>query len=142
MSLLGITIFTTLTGSNASALVPCHQFLASVEELQKELMSADIPADSFSHAVFRELGAVEEPKPGTVARILLPLLLEVKPGRIPEPNTNVSSTSSSPMKVLVQNNFWENSIFCGSMLSIHIVFFSLIVIVMQINTKFLRHPVL
>lgn len=56
-------------------------------------MSSDLAPDNFSLAVFRELAVVEEPKPGTVARIILPLLIEAKPGKIPEPNTNVSENS-------------------------------------------------
>lgn len=52
-------------------------------------MASELTPDPFCMAVFRELSSVEEPKPGTVARILLPLLLEAKLGKIPEPNTKV-----------------------------------------------------
>lgn len=52
-------------------------------------MVSELTPDPFCMAVFRELSSVEEPKPGTVARILLPLLLEAKMGKIPEPNTKV-----------------------------------------------------
>lgn len=50
--------------------------------------------DSFSAAIFSELAALEEPKPGSVARILLPLIVEAKPCRIPEPNINVLRPSN------------------------------------------------
>lgn len=52
-------------------------------------MVSELTPDLFGMAVFRELSSLEEPKPGTVARILLPLLLDAKLGRIPEPNTKV-----------------------------------------------------
>lgn len=76
-------------GSNTSALIPCHQFLTAVEDFQKELMVSELTPDPFCMAIFRELSSLEEPKPGTVARILLPLLLEAKLGKIPEPNIKV-----------------------------------------------------
>lgn len=78
-------------GSNASALVPCHQFLATVEDCKKELMASDVTPDNFSVSVFKDLAAIEEPKPGTVARIILPLLVDAKPGKIPEPNIKVGT---------------------------------------------------
>lgn len=53
-------------------------------------MASELMPDPFCMAVFRELSSLEEPKPGTVARILLPLLLEAKLGKIPEPNTKVA----------------------------------------------------
>lgn len=52
-------------------------------------MVSELIPDSFCMAIFRELSSLEEPIPETVARILLPLLLEAKMGKIPEPNTNV-----------------------------------------------------
>lgn len=58
------------------------------------MSSSDLAPDNFSLAVFRELAVVEEPKPGTVARMILPLLIEAKPSKIPEPNTKVSENSS------------------------------------------------
>lgn len=76
--------------SNASALAPCHHFLSMVEDMHRELYSLGLEPDYFTASVFNELSAIEEPKPGTVARILIPLLTESKFAKIPEPNVEVS----------------------------------------------------
>lgn len=86
---LAINLVYIVKGSNASALAPCYQFLSAVEDMQKELYMANLEPDNFTSAVFRELSALEEPKPGTVARLLIPILLESKLGKIPEPNIQV-----------------------------------------------------
>lgn len=59
--------------------------------MQKELNQYGLEPDSFTAAVFRELSLLEEPKPGTVSRILIPILSEAKLGRIPRPNVDVST---------------------------------------------------
>lgn len=89
LKVLALNLVYIVKGSNASALVPCHQFLTAVEDVQRELMESELTPDQFCMAVFRELSSLEEPKPGTVARILLPLLLDAKIGKIPEPNRKV-----------------------------------------------------
>ncbi|GAB6020124.1 hypothetical protein CHUAL_002853 [Chamberlinius hualienensis] len=61
-------------GSNSSALALCEYFLSQVEKLQKFLWTNNLNPDSFVDAVFCEMGQLEDPKPGMVARILQPLL--------------------------------------------------------------------
>lgn len=81
-----------IAGSNSSALAPCHHFLTAVEDMQRDLQQSSIQPDSFTALVFKELSLLEEPKPGAVARILIPILLESKIGSIPRPNVNVQVT--------------------------------------------------
>lgn len=78
-------------GSNASALAPCHHFLTVVEDMQKELNQAGLLPDNFTALIFSELAQLEEPKPGAVSRILIPILSEARLGKIPRPNVDVSS---------------------------------------------------
>lgn len=57
--------------------------------MQSELNSANLEPDNFTSAVFKELWLLEEPRPGTVARLLIPILAEAKLGKIPDPNVEV-----------------------------------------------------
>lgn len=86
---LALNLVYIVKGMNASALAPCHHFLTVVEDMQKDLSVAGLEPDHFTTMVFKELSMLEEPKPGTVSRILIPILLEAKLSRIPRPNTNV-----------------------------------------------------
>lgn len=92
---LALNLVYIVKGSNSSALAPCHHFLTAVEEMQKELSQSSIQPDSFTAMVFRELSQLEEPKPGTVARILIPILLESKLAGIPRPNINIQMSSAT-----------------------------------------------
>lgn len=87
---LAIHLVFVVRASNASALAPCHHFLAAVEETDRVLTSKGIEPDPFTTAVFRELGGLDEPKPGQVARCLLPFLQGDFLGKPPQPNVNVS----------------------------------------------------
>lgn len=60
--------------------------------MQKELSQAGLLPDNFTALIFSELAQLEEPKPGTVSRILIPILSEARLGKIPRPNVNVSIT--------------------------------------------------
>lgn len=90
---LALNLVHIVQGMNASALAPCHHFLSAVEDMQREIYGNNLEPDSFTAALFRELSVIEEPKPGTVSRILIPLLMEDKLGKIPEPNVSVSYLS-------------------------------------------------
>lgn len=91
---LGLNLVYIVKGSNASALAPCHHFLSAVEEMQKEMENAEtFEPDAFIQALFKELATVEEPKPGTVARILIPILKDAKLGKTPMSNTNIRMTT-------------------------------------------------
>ncbi|CAG9769751.1 unnamed protein product [Ceutorhynchus assimilis] len=91
---LALNLVYIVKGSNASALAPCHHFLTAVEEMQKELSHSNIQPDGFTSMVFRDLSQLEEPKPGAVARVLIPILLESKIGSIPRPNINIRMSSA------------------------------------------------
>lgn len=71
-------------------MAPCHHFLAAVEETYRVLTSKDVEPEPFTAAVFKELTALDEPKPGPVARCLLPLLQGDLLEKPPPPNVNVS----------------------------------------------------
>lgn len=78
------------SGTSASALAPCHYFLSALEDMQSELNGACLEPDDFTSSILKELSVVEEPKPGTVARILIPVLAKAKLGSIPSPNIKVA----------------------------------------------------
>lgn len=61
--------------------------------MQKELNQAGLLPDNFTALIFSELAQLEEPKPGAVSRILIPILSEARLGKIPRPNVNVSMFS-------------------------------------------------
>ncbi|KAJ8964137.1 hypothetical protein NQ314_005105 [Rhamnusium bicolor] len=70
---LALNLVYIVKGSNASALAPCHHFLTVVEDMQKELNQSGLEPDNFTALVFKELSLLEEPKPGAVSRILIPI---------------------------------------------------------------------
>lgn len=92
---LALNLVYIVKGSNSSALAPCHHFLTAVEGMQKDLAQSNLQPDSFTSLVFRELSQLEEHKPGAVARILIPILLESKLGHIPKPNINIRMSSAT-----------------------------------------------
>ncbi|GIY87435.1 integrator complex subunit 4 [Caerostris darwini] len=63
-----------LIRSNTSALGPCEAFLEQADSLQRFQEDQGLTPDSFTSALFRDLDSLEDPKPGTVARVLQPLL--------------------------------------------------------------------
>lgn len=93
LKVLAIHLVFVVRASNASALAPCHHFLAAVEETERALTARNLEPDSFTAAVFHELEVLDEPKPGPVARLLLPLLQGDLLGKPPPPNVNVSISS-------------------------------------------------
>ncbi|KAG5874600.1 hypothetical protein JTB14_032997 [Gonioctena quinquepunctata] len=91
---LALNLVYVVKGSNASALAPCHHFLTVVEDMQKELSQAGLQPDNFTSLVFSGLAQLEEPKPGAVSRVLIPVLSEAKMGKIPRPNVNIRMSSA------------------------------------------------
>ncbi|XP_077516284.1 integrator complex subunit 4 [Amblyomma americanum] len=71
---LALQLVVVIRGSNASALGLCEAFLEQLEALQGFLEEHDLQPDAFTAAMLREVDALEEPKPGAVARVLQPLL--------------------------------------------------------------------
>uniref|UniRef100_A0A1Y1KGH3 Integrator complex subunit 4 n=1 Tax=Photinus pyralis TaxID=7054 RepID=A0A1Y1KGH3_PHOPY len=91
---LALNLIFIVKASNSSALAPCHHFLGAVEEMQRELVMHGLEPDSFASSVFKELSVLEEPKPGAVARLLIPILSESKLAKIPVPNSQVRMSSA------------------------------------------------
>jgi integrator complex subunit 4 len=61
-------------GSNASALASCQFLLEQAEGVQKYLESnGNLASDGFTGAMFQVLDQLDDPKPGTLAKLLLPL---------------------------------------------------------------------
>jgi integrator complex subunit 4 len=61
-------------GSNQSALASCQYLLEQAEGVQKYLeVNGNLPTDDFTAAMFQVFDSLEDPKPGTVAKLLLPL---------------------------------------------------------------------
>ncbi|GBM31165.1 Integrator complex subunit 4 [Araneus ventricosus] len=71
---LSLQLMVLIRGSNTSALGPCEAFLEQVDSLQRFQEEQGLNPDSFTSALFRDLDLLEDPKPGTVARVLQPLL--------------------------------------------------------------------
>lgn len=71
---LALQLVVVIKGSNTSALGLCEAFLDQVEMLQAFLEENELQPDSFTAAMFRDMDALEEPKPGSVARVLQPLI--------------------------------------------------------------------
>ncbi|XP_044751822.1 integrator complex subunit 4 [Coccinella septempunctata] len=94
MKALALNLVYIVKGSNSSALAPCHHFLTVVENLQCELDNYGLEPESFTVAVFKELSNLEEPKPGMVSRILIPIISESRIGRIPRPNVKIRMSSA------------------------------------------------
>ena len=72
---LALQLVYVVHGSTGSALGLCDNFLEHTETLHRYLMQEQLSPDTFLDALFGELGQLEEPRPGAVARILKPLLL-------------------------------------------------------------------
>ncbi|XP_075535942.1 integrator complex subunit 4 [Dermacentor variabilis] len=71
---LALQLVVVIRGSNASALGLCEAFIEQLENLQGFLEEHNLQPDAFTAAMLREVDALEEPKPGAVARVLQPLL--------------------------------------------------------------------
>jgi len=61
-------------GSNTSALSSCQYLLEQAEVFQKYLEdNGNMSPDEFTGAMFQMLDSLDDPKPGTVAKLLMPL---------------------------------------------------------------------
>lgn len=63
-------------GSNASALATCQNLLEQTENVQKYMEDHGLHPDSFTRAMFTIVDSLEEPKPGTLSNMLIPLFEE------------------------------------------------------------------
>nr|CAD7458357.1 unnamed protein product [Timema tahoe] len=89
---LALQLVYIVRGSNFSALALCEHFLETVEDTQRYLSEHEVQPEVFTSALFKELGLLEDTKPGPVARCLLPLLQVSTPA--PLPHTNIEIRSS------------------------------------------------
>ncbi|KAF4521167.1 hypothetical protein B566_EDAN011617 [Ephemera danica] len=97
---LALQLLYTVHGSNASALALCEHFLNELDALQRYCFHKSLPVETFTSAVMRDLALLEDPKPGAVARVLLPLI-SIPPGPLPRaPNTADSALSFTAGLVL------------------------------------------
>ncbi|XP_065337471.1 integrator complex subunit 4 [Cloeon dipterum] len=90
---LALQLVFTVRGSNASALAQCEHFLAEVEDVQIFLGKKMQPMEPFMAALIRDLAIMEDPKPGAVARVLLPLT-PVQTGPLPRPEKMLQMCSA------------------------------------------------
>ncbi|RZF35188.1 hypothetical protein LSTR_LSTR012626 [Laodelphax striatellus] len=86
---LALQLVYIVRASNLSALALCDNFLLQVESTERYLSETGLPPEQFTSSVFKEMGSLEEAKPGTVARILLPLLQKSIHPPPPRPKTTV-----------------------------------------------------
>lgn len=72
---LSLQLVYIVRGSNASALASCQFLLEQAEVVQKflESIGSTIEDDEFTRAMFLMLDQTDDPKPGTLAKLLLPL---------------------------------------------------------------------
>lgn len=74
---LAIELVVFINSSNASALDLCESFMEEVKSLESYLSEQpyldSIALSSLTHATLEQLGSLDQPKPGTVARKLEPL---------------------------------------------------------------------
>ena len=63
-------------GSNASALATCQNLLEQTENVQKYMEDHELEPDNFTQSMFKILDSLEEPKPGTLSNMLMPLFQE------------------------------------------------------------------
>lgn len=70
---LALQLVYIVRGSNASALAACQNLLEQAETVQKYLEENECPANDFTQALFELFDSLDDPKPGTVVKLLLPL---------------------------------------------------------------------
>nr|CAD7401906.1 unnamed protein product [Timema poppensis] len=86
---LALQLVYIVRGSNFSALALCEHFLETVEDTQRYLSEHEVQPEAFTSSLFKELGLLEDTKPGPVARCLLPLLQVSTPAPLPHTNIEV-----------------------------------------------------
>lgn len=72
---LALQLMAIIYGSNASALALCGAFIEELDHLRTHLDKSGIQADPLTEAMMKQIKSLEEPKPGSVARLLQPLFL-------------------------------------------------------------------
>ncbi|XP_054152936.1 integrator complex subunit 4-like [Oppia nitens] len=75
LKVIALQLIAIIHGSNVSALALCEAFISEVHYLEKLLTDHNLTADSLTSKMIKEINLLDEPKPGTVARVLKPLFL-------------------------------------------------------------------
>jgi integrator complex subunit 4 len=76
---LALQLMAIIHGSNASALSLCHAFLTEVEDLKRRhQQELDEKPDLLTQKMILSIEGLSEPKPGSVARLLMPIFLQRK----------------------------------------------------------------
>lgn len=91
---LALQLVYIVRASNSSALALCEHFLEQVEDTQRYLGEQGLQPEPFTASVFKEMGQLEDTKPGPVARSLLPLLQVSSPAPLPRPNIAVRMSTA------------------------------------------------
>lgn len=91
---LALQLVYIVRASNSSALALCEHFLEQVEDTQRYLGEQGLQPEPFTASVFKEMGQLEDTKPGPVARSLLPLLQVSSPAPPPRPNIAVRMSTA------------------------------------------------
>jgi integrator complex subunit 4 len=94
MKALALQLVYIVRASNSSALALCEHFLEQVEDTQRYLGEQGLQPEPFTASVFKEMGQLEDTKPGPVARSLLPLLQVSSPAPPPRPNIAVHMSTA------------------------------------------------
>jgi len=91
---LALQLVYIVRASNSSALALCEHFLEQIEDTQRYLGEQGLQPEPFTASVFKEMGQLEDTKPGPVARSLLPLLQVSSPAPPPRPNIAVRMSTA------------------------------------------------
>ena len=100
---LALQLMAIIYGSNASALALCGAFIEELDHLRNHLNSSGIKADPLTEAMMKEIKSLEEPKPGSVARVLQPLFLSSQ--SLTSQLADVVSISSLLFNVTISKTF-------------------------------------
>lgn len=101
---LALQLMAIIHGSNASALALCDAFLEELSGLKKNLENSNLKPDALTESMIAEIHQLEEPKPGSVARVLQPLFLSSQSGQFADLSLMVcEATIDSLLKMTVSN---------------------------------------
>ncbi|XP_050525128.1 integrator complex subunit 4 [Daktulosphaira vitifoliae] len=89
LKVIALLLVYIVKATNQSARALCHYFLTQLEDTNKYISENNLPLESFTSIVFKELSQLEESKPGIVAKLLLPILQNSELTPPPKPNTKI-----------------------------------------------------
>ncbi|XP_044728880.1 integrator complex subunit 4 [Chrysoperla carnea] len=101
---LALQLVLVVRGSNVSALSLCQHFIQAVVETERMLATMSIKPDPLIAQIINELSNVEDPKPGTVARLLHPLLRNFEPKTPPKPRSEIKMCKAKILQPSGEND--------------------------------------